>query len=323
MEQDEVYRPWWARSHVVSLASKGALLVAVIVCSYLALTWWERARRLQSVRALYDEHSFADIREPEPGDWLHEHDEPGQTFGAYLRERPNLATSERNIIYLQPIGNYGGSDAPGVDVLASFMEAYFGLRVRVLPVMVPGPGEVEQRIAEHSGEVQWLATDILDVMQERVPEDAYAVLGITEVDLWPGEGWNFVFGMARLRDRVGVHSIARYDPGAHGISDGSAQEDRKLLILRRSLKVVAHETGHMFGIRHCTHHMCVMNGSNSLDETDASPLHACPHELRKLEHAVGFDHVERYEALESFYSAHGLEREARWVRSRLDRVRVL
>ena len=47
----------------------------------------------------------------------------------------------------------------------------------------------------------------------RRPEDAVAVLGLTTSDLWPGEGWNFVFGQASLRDRIGVWSLYRFgDP---------------------------------------------------------------------------------------------------------------
>lgn len=30
-----------------------------------------------------------------------------------------------------------------------------------------------------------------------------AVLGLAALDLWPGEGWNFVFGQANLTERRG------------------------------------------------------------------------------------------------------------------------
>ena len=35
------------------------------------------------------------------------------------------------------------------------------------------------------------------------------MLAITAFDLWPGPGWNFVFGQASLTERVGVWSMAR------------------------------------------------------------------------------------------------------------------
>ena len=67
-------------------------------------------------------------------------------------------------------------------------------------------------------------------------------------DLYPNPSWNFVFGEASLDDRVGVFSFARYDPAFYG----TATEDRSLLVLRRSCKVLAHATKHMFGIQHAS-----------------------------------------------------------------------
>ena len=59
---------------------------------------------------------------------------------------------------------------------------------------------------------QWLAGPILDRLEEELPPDAYCVLGVTTYDIYPKEDWSFVFGLARLKGRVGVYSLARYDP---------------------------------------------------------------------------------------------------------------
>ena len=104
-------------------------------------------------------------------------------------------------------------------------------------------------------------------------------------DLYPDPAWNFVFGQASLRERVAVYSFARY-----------ADRDPRV-VLRRSCKVLAHETSHMFGIEHCIYFRCVMNGSNHLAESDARPLRLCPVDLRKLQWSVGFDVVERQKRL--------------------------
>jgi archaemetzincin len=93
-------------------------------------------------------------------------------------------------------------------------------------------------------------------------------------------------------------------------------DDRRRMILLRSMKVMSHETGHMFGITHCLHYECNMNGSNSLYETDSQPIHLCPVDLRKLHHAVGFDIDRRYLALAEFYAAQGLVEQAEFVRLR-------
>ena len=44
-----------------------------------------------------------------------------------------------------------------------------------------------------------------------------------------------------------------------------------------------HETGHMFGIKHCIHFSCLMNGSNHMEETDRRYPFLCPVCLRKIQ----------------------------------------
>ena len=136
-------------------------------------------------------------------------------------------------------------------------------------------------------------------------------------DLYPEPSWNFVFGQASLNERVGVYSFARYDPAFYGELRG---KDYPALLLRRSMKVLTHETGHMFGLTHCVYFNCVMNGSNHLQESDRRPLHLCPVCLRKLQFSLDFDVVKRYEALAQFERQAGLEDEAGWVDRRLERI---
>ena len=57
------------------------------------------------------------------------------------------------------------------------------------------------------------AGEILTEMAKSTPADAFCVSGITMCDLYPRDDWNFVFGLARLGDGVGVYSLARYTPG--------------------------------------------------------------------------------------------------------------
>jgi archaemetzincin len=133
-------------------------------------------------------------------------------------------------------------------------------------------------------------------------------------DLYPAESWNFVFGYASLSERVGVYSFARYDPAFHGQPRGPKTNK---LILRRGLKVMAHELGHMFGLEHCTYYSCVMNGTNHLEESDQKPLSLCPVCLRKLHHSIGFDPAERYRKLGSFYQEVGFEADVGWTERRI------
>lgn len=45
-------------------------------------------------------------------------------------------------------------------------------------------------------------------------------------------------------------------------------EESKRLFLRRAFHILAHETGPMFSITHCTVNECLMNGTNSLERRE-------------------------------------------------------
>jgi archaemetzincin len=133
-------------------------------------------------------------------------------------------------------------------------------------------------------------------------------------DLYPEASWNYVFGQAWLDARVGVYSLVRFYPAFWG-----ERETPEALLkgLKRSLATLVHETGHLFGVWHCQKYECVMNGCNSLDESDRRPIHLCPECLKKFRWNLGFNVAERYEGLRKFYAAHGMTAEADWVARRL------
>jgi predicted Zn-dependent protease len=122
--------------------------------------------------------------------------------------------------------------------------------------------DATMRINRHTGQRQLLTRDLLALLADQRPAGARCVVGITMDDLYPDPAWNFVFGEASPRDRVGVYSFARYLPRETGAAASS-------LLLRPSCKVLAHETAHLLGIAHCVFYSCLMNGSNHLAESDA------------------------------------------------------
>lgn len=262
-------------------------------------------------RTFADGGEFLPKKKPQPGDWLAQHKEPGQTYVQYLRSRPNVPNKNRSVIYVLPLGTFDDKSPP-LELLKSYTEAYYHpMRVKMLPAVPANQVKARSRI---NGQKQWNSVDILRWMPSRLPKDAYAMIAVTMTDLYPKDSWNFVFGQASLRNRVGVFSFARYDPRFWG---DEWTEKSKVIMLRRAAKVLTHETGHMFGVAHCIHYECNMGGSNSLPETDATPLHLCPVCLRKMHYAVAFDPVRRYEALLSFYEKQELDEEAGWVKNRL------
>jgi len=152
---------------------------------------------------------------------------------------------------------------------------------------------------------QWHAGQVLDaLLRKGVPNDAYGVMAVTMCDLYPKPEWNFVYGLARLQQRVGVFSFIRHTPqviiSAQHIT-GTLQAQRDYLgaqLLHRALKTLLHEVGHMFGLKHCTWYNCLMRGNNGEGvEHQLNYLHLCPVCLRKLHWNIGFDIPTRYARL--------------------------
>ncbi|HET7435669.1 MAG TPA: archaemetzincin [Thermoanaerobaculia bacterium] len=264
----------------------------------------------QTPPPLAEDAGFEKLPKPGPLDWLATHTEAGQTYSQYLLSGANRPDATRHTIYILPLGTFG-DNAPSLERLREFTSAFFMLDVTVLEGIAIDPSITSR---DNGGVHQLYGPDLLAMLRKRLPPDAYCILGVTMSDLYPNPQWNFVFGVASLEDRVGVYSFARYDPRFYGKLAGA---DVQTVILRRSCKVLAHETLHMFGMPHCIFYKCVLNGSNSLAEADSRPLHLCPIDLRKLETAVKFDPRERYQRLRDFCARNGFDEETARLDARL------
>jgi archaemetzincin len=265
-------------------------------------------------KALEPGADFEPIRAAKPGDWLAEHPETGQSFEDFVRSKPNRPDKNRRKIYLQPLGEFPKGQIL-LETLRAYTAANFAMPVEVLCPLSLSEFRITTRINRFSRNRQILTSDVLSILKKDIPGDAFCVLAITMQDLYPNPSWNFVFGQASLRERVGVYSFARYDPVFYGQKHGKGYEK---LLLWRSCKVLAHETGHMFGLTHCIYFQCGLNGSNHLKESDSRPMHVCPVCLRKLQYSIGFDVVSRYANLLRFYKKANFDNETRWVANRLE-----
>jgi len=159
---------------------------------------------------------------------------------------------------------------------------------------------------------------VLGWLRKRLPDDAFGLVAVTMEDLYPDPSWNFVFGLASLTERVGVQSLARQDPAFFG---EPRPDGWQTLARRRATWTLVHEISHMFGLTHCTYWRCVVAGSNSQEEADRSPLHACPVCLRKLHAAIKFDPAAREDALAAMFGRLGIDDEAAWSAARAAWIR--
>jgi len=287
-------------------------LVCVCCVHGMSQSFSDTAYLVKAIKKLAPLHK--PISDPGPFDWLAQHDEPGQTFRQYYNSSPVMPRGKRRIIYIQPVGSFADTQRTIIMLTADFMSSFFNLQVKVLdsvPLSVI-PAHAKRK-HPNWGMDQILSTYILtDILKPRLPTDAAAYLAFTTSDLWPGEGWNFVFGQASLRNRTGVWSIYR---------NGEPAENFNLCLLR-TLKIAVHETAHMFSMYHCTLYECCMCGSNHQEESDRRPLYLCPECMAKICYAAKTDPVKRYTALAEFCEEYGFEEEKGFYEMSIARLKL-
>lgn len=260
---------------------------------------------------------FEPVPEPGPHDWLSVYHEPGQSLTEFVRSGPLTPGRGHDVLYLQPVGDFREHKSPSIYALEEFAAAFFCMEVRVQKAISLVDYRLTTRINPYTGKRQVLTLDVLSLVLRNPPSDAHCTLAVTMEDLYPDPSWNFVFGQASITERVGVFSFARYDPR---FDNTQQTPECKKLLLHRSCKVLAHETGHMFCLLHCIDYHCLMNGSNHLEESDRRPLYLCPVCLRKLYHSIGFDIRGRYLDLLRFYEKESFLKEASWIEKRLRHI---
>lgn len=246
------------------------------------------------------------LGEPRPGEWLSFKDEKGQNFKEYVEYKPVRPSEYKNKIYIQPIGSFNEREDQLMDKLTEYIGLFFQLEVVVLDDM---PDSVVPKNSRryNFGIEQLHSKYILDkVLIPNIPGDAVALSAITNMDLYPRDSWNFVFGQANLKKRVGVSSFHRM----HVVNLESEKDFNQCL--RRIMRTATHEIAHMLSMKHCTTHKCMLNGSNSLDEADQKPLHLCHDCHQKLSWNLKYDSVERFIVLKEFFEQNGFEKEAKY-----------
>ncbi|MET3026665.1 archaemetzincin family Zn-dependent metalloprotease [Flavobacterium sp. UW10123] len=267
---------------------------------------------------LLPEPYFLDIKvndvklgKPTYGDWLFSHDEKGQSFEKFVNTKHVVPTKEENIIYLQPIGKFNSTQIKQIELVRQYLQIFFQLETKVLENVSNDIIPNRARRMGDVGQEQFLAGYILtDVLKEENPNKRIALMAITEKDLYPKPEWNYVFGLASYRDKIAVSSMYRMQ-----------KEADFNLALERLLKICSHEIGHMFGLYHCIVANCVMNGTNSMAETDSHSIRLCSLCQRKLNSGFKYDNLKRLKELEGFFEKNNLNDGLALMKKDLEKIK--
>ena len=128
------------------------------------------------------------------------------------------------------------------------------------------------------------------------------MIAFTTSDLWPGEGWNFVFGQASLQRPGGrVVDLSQRRPG---------RERRGLPALPAAHAEDRHARDGPHVLDAALHALRVQHVRQQPPRgSRPPPLGLCPHCLAKLCYATGADPQKRFQRLIEFCKANGLKAE--------------
>lgn len=263
---------------------------------------------------------YRSVPVPLPGDHLMHVKEFGQTFSEFSNGQCRPVSSTRDTIYLTTI-SYGDKikiDETFSNGLHLLAEAYFyGMKVKLIEQVIDlslYDWESSKRVNKKTQQLQLCASGILKLLKLIVPDDAFALVAFTDQDLYDSTKSasykctehetfqmdcvscakdlkssknSFCHSLANSTDRTAVFSFARMDPYFFTNKRQGSEDEAKFMknyffLFNRSAKLMVKEILHMFGLRNCIYHLCVMNGYKNNKEFDRRPLELCVICLRKL-----------------------------------------
>lgn len=164
-----------------------------------------------------------------------------------------------NDLCLLPIGSVPSRTLEWIETAIA---DWFPLPTRRLPAL-PVP---ESAFDPKRGQYQ--SVEIMKMVAQAAPRDAFRVLGITYVDL-AIPMLSFLFGQAQFDGPIAVVSLCRLHQEFYGLP---AQEN---LLRERTVKEVLHELGHTFGLVHCSESTCAMSLATHIALVDSKAEQYC------------------------------------------------
>lgn len=164
-----------------------------------------------------------------------------------------------NDLCLAPVGVV---PARVLDWIENAAAEWFPLPIRrLVPVNIPDSAYDAKR-------KQYQSVEIMKLLAQRSPRDAFRVLGVTEVDL-AIPMLTFLFGQAQFDGPVALVSLCRLRQEFYGLSP------EETLLRERTVKEALHELGHTFGLVHCSDSRCAMSLANHVELVDAKQERFC------------------------------------------------
>jgi len=230
-----------------------------------------------------------------------------KTLIEYIDSNPNRPDSIRKTIYLLPFGNIKPNIQEVIENETQYLETFFQLKVKILPSIsfeeIKENGNIKTRLvssndfgyyskmkggAENLREQIEATSFINSYMTDSLPQDAIAVLGITEHDIYNPK-YNYLFGTSLSSKKVGLVSTFRLvDYG-----------DYTKFNIR---KVISKQIVNLFSIRNVKDYECLVNFHNNKEELENGEFKLSPKVLEKLKYSIGFKYEKRFEELLNFWT---------------------
>lgn len=252
---------------------------------------------------------------PEPGEWLPEHPESGQSFAQYVASEPQRRTREQHKIYVCMVGEFSESQQRILTTTREFLGVYYDAPV-IVRREIGADKKLDMKRLEATGKWQFImANRLLDQLSRELPDDALAYIAFVADDAWPAthaqQDCRYLFGRIRPQNRVAAWSLAQF-------GDPSESDEKYQQVLRLTLMTAVHETGHILSLPHCVEFVCCLNGVNHLREAEQKPLVFCPTCYRKLCWNLQIDPVSQLKRLEKACREMQLAHDAGLFRQSLD-----
>jgi archaemetzincin len=228
------------------------------------------------------------------GDWLQTHPEKFVSFSDFENKNTAIPKQLTDTVQLLVLNSKSIDDDSILYICQEYLQAFFQRNVLLTTTKNLIPNSTNSRNG-YDGQLQLNATFILDsVLNKSAVKYYLATMALTHQDIYPGNNWNYVFGLANYTKKVGVTSVYRFDA------------TQKQLQLIRLIKTASHEICHMFGIAHCVTNECVMNGANHLQELDRNQLRLCSDCQQKLMYRLNIEPQKRLQDVLFFLKKYNL-----------------